>query len=112
MISKIKSSNTKTASVISRIPPSANFMFGGDHRRLAKVVELAKDLTSTADRRSSDTPRSKPKYRGGYGGGAGKSRGGHGGSSHGNGGRGGGSGTRPGGYKKRKPEADNNPSSF
>ena len=112
VISKIKRSNTKAASVISRIPPSAHFMFGGDHRCLAKVVELAKDLTSTADRRSSNTPRSKPKYKGGHGSGAGKSRGVHGGSSHGNGGRGGGSGTRPGGHKKRKPDTGNNSSSF
>merc|ERR1711891_84988 len=36
MISKIRRSNTKAASAISRIPPSAHFMFGGDHRRLAK----------------------------------------------------------------------------
>ena len=62
VISKIRRSNTKAASVISRIPPSAHFMFGGDHRRLAKVVELTKDLTATADRRSSNTPRNKMKY--------------------------------------------------
>ena len=33
VISKIKRLNTKAASVISRIAPSAHFMFGGDHRR-------------------------------------------------------------------------------
>ena len=57
VISRIRRSNTKAASAISRIPPSAHFMFGGDHRRLAKVVELTKDLT--ADRRSSETPKNK-----------------------------------------------------
>ena len=112
VISKIRRSNTKAASAISRIPPSAHFMFGGDHRRLAKVVELTKDLTATANKRSSETPKNKLKYRVGNRSGAGKGRGGHGGSSHGNGGRGGGSGTRPGGNKKRRSEADSNQSSF
>ena len=72
-------------------------MFGGDHRRLATVVELRKDLTATANRRSSDTPKNKLKYRGGLGSAAGKGRGG---SSHGSGGRGRCSGTGPGGKKK------------
>ena len=74
VISKIRRSNTKAASAISRIPPSAHFMFGGDHSRLAKVVELTKDLTATANRRSFETPKNKLKFRGGQGSGAGKGR--------------------------------------
>ena len=112
MISKIRKSNTKAASAISRIPPSAHFMFGGDHRRLAKVVELTKDLTAKVNKRSSERTKNMLKYRGGNASGAGKGRGGHGRSSHGNGGRGRGSSTRPGGNKKRRSEADSNQSSF
>ena len=71
VISRIKKTNSKAASAITRIPPSSHFMFGGDHTQLAKVVQLTKDLSSTANR-SFTTPRDKPKYKGGYGEGGGK----------------------------------------
>ena len=74
VIYRIKKTNSKAASAITRIPPSAHFMFGGDHSRLAKVVELTKDLSSTANRNIFTTPKDKPKYRGGHGDGAGKTR--------------------------------------
>ena len=79
VISRIKKTNSRAATAITRIPPSAHYMFGGDHSRLAKVVELTKDLSSTANRSSFTTPKDKSKFRGGQGGGAGKGRGGPGG---------------------------------
>ena len=69
VINKIKTTNTKAAFAITRIPPSSFYMFGGDHSQLAKVVELTKDLSSTADRYagSNRTP-TKNKSNGGGGG--------------------------------------------
>ena len=49
VIDRIRSNNKKAAAAITRIPPSSFYMFGGDHSQLAKVVELAKDLSNTAD---------------------------------------------------------------
>ena len=87
-------------------------MFGGDHSQLAKVVEQTKDLSSTANRHSFNTPTDKPKFRGGRGGGAGHSRGGQGGSGHGHGGRSGGASSGAGGSKRRGSEAGKNGNSF
>merc|ERR1711984_20616 len=75
VIAKIKKTNSKAATAITTIPPSAHFMFGGDHSRLAQVVELTKDLSSTANKNIFTTPKDKSKYRGGHGEGAGKPRG-------------------------------------
>ena len=112
VIYRIKKTNSKAASAITRIPPSAHFMFGGDHSRLAKVVELTKDLSSTANKNIFTTPKDKSKYRGGQGGGAGKSRGGPGGSGREHGGRGGGCGRGTGRNKKRRSEAEGSDNTF
>ena len=50
VITRIKKNNSKAAAAITRIPPSAHYMFGGDHSQLAKVVELTKDLSSNANK--------------------------------------------------------------
>ena len=47
-ITRIKENNSRAAAAITRIPHSAHYMFGGDHSQLAKVVELTKNLSSTA----------------------------------------------------------------
>ena len=112
VISRIKKTNSKAATAITRIPPSAHYMFGGDHSRLAKVVELTKDLSSTANRNSFTTPKDKSKFRGGQGGGAGKSRGGPGGSGREYGGGGGGSGRGTGRNMKRRSEAEGSDNTF
>ena len=112
VISKIKKTNTKAATAITRIPPSAHYMFGGDHSQLAKVVELTKDLSATANRRSFDTPKDKSRFRGGQGSGAGKGRGGSGGSGRGHGGCGGGTGSGAGGKKRRRSEAERSDNPF
>ena len=44
VIAKIAKSNQKVANAISKIPPSAHGMFGGDASQLEKVVKLSKDL--------------------------------------------------------------------
>ena len=112
VISKIRKTNSKAASAITRIPPSSHFMFGGDHAQLAQVVELTKDLSSTANR-SFTKPRDNPKYKGGYGEGGGKPRGGPGGRGREQGGRGGASTRGTGGHKKRrKSDAEGRDSSF
>ena len=64
VISRIKKNNSKAAAAITRIPPSAHYMFGGDHSQLANVVELTKALSSTANKQSFNTP-TKSKYKGG-----------------------------------------------
>ena len=112
VISRIRKTNSKAASAITRIPPSAHFMFGGDHSQLAKVVELTKDLSSTANRNIFTTPRDKSKYKGGHGEGAGKTRGGPGGRGREHGGRGGASTRGTGGNKKRRTEAEGGDNSF
>merc|ERR1711888_259021 len=56
VISRIKKTNSKTATAITRIPPSSHYMFGGDHSQLAKVVGLMNDLSSTDNRNSFTTP--------------------------------------------------------
>ena len=43
-----------------RIPPSAQFMFGGDHSQLAKVVELMKDLLLLLTAAASPHLRTSP----------------------------------------------------
>ena len=111
VVSRIKKNNSKAAAAIMRIPPSAHYMFGGDHSQLAKVVELTKDLSSTANRQSFNTP-TKSKYKGGSGGGASHSRGGHSGGSRGHGGRGGGAGNGASSSKKRRSEAEKSGDSF
>ena len=112
VISRIKKTNLRAATAITRIPPSAHHMFGGDHSQLQKVVELTKDLSSTANKNSFTTPTDKSKYKGGRGGGAGQVRGGPGGSGRDHGGRGGGTGSGAGGNKKRRSEADKSGNSF
>ena len=47
VVSKIRTANSRAATAISKIPPSANGMFGGDAAELEKVVKLAKDLSGT-----------------------------------------------------------------
>ena len=111
VVSRIKKNNSKAAAAIMRIPPSAHYMFGGDHSQLAKVVELTKDLSSTANKQSFNTP-TKSKYKGGSGGGASHSRGGHSGGSRGHGGRGGGAGNGASSSKKRRSEAEKSGDSF
>ena len=115
VISRIKRNNTKAAVAITRIPPSSYYMFGGDHSQLAKVVELTKDLSTTADKPGySHTPtKNKPKGGGGGGGGGNQSRGGyqsghHGG--HGGGSRGAGSSNRGG--HEQKPQGGGGKDSF
>ena len=88
VITRIKKNNSNAAAAITRIPPLAHYMFGGDHSQLAKVVELTKDLSSTANKQSYINTPSKSKYKGGSGGGGSQGRGGHGGGSHGRGGGG------------------------
>ena len=44
VIAKIAKVNQKAANAISKIPPSAHGMFGGDAAELEKVVKLARDL--------------------------------------------------------------------
>ena len=100
VIAKIKKTNSKAAAAITTIPPSARFMFGGDHSRLAKVVELTKDLSSTANK-SFITPTNS-KYKNGRGGGGGKPQGGPRGGDREHGGRGGAPTGGPGGHKKKK----------
>ena len=112
VISRIKKTNLRAATAIARIPPSAHHMFGGDHSQLQKVVELTKDLSSTANKNSFTTPTDKSKYKGGRGSGAGQGRGGPGGSGRDHGGRGGGTSSGAGGNKKRRSEADRNGNSF
>ena len=112
VISRIKKTNLKAATAITRIPPSAHHMFGGDHSQLAKVVELTKDLSSTANKHSFTTPTDKSKYKGGRGNGAGQGRGGPGGSGRDHGGRGGGTGSGAGSNKKRRSDAEKSGNSF
>ena len=110
VIAKIKKTNSKAATAITTIPPSAHFMFGGDHTRLAKVVELTKDLSSTANK-SFITPTNS-KYKSGRGGGGGKPQGGSRGGGREQGGRGGAPTRGHGGYKKRKSESKKGEGSF
>ena len=110
VIAKIKKTNSKAAAAITTIPPSAHFMFGGDHTRLAKVVELTKDLSSTANK-SFITPTNS-KYKGGRGGGGGKPQGGPRGGGREHGGRGGAPTRGPGGHKKRRSETEKGEDSF
>ena len=44
IVAKISKVNQKAANAISKIPPSAYGMFGGDAAELEKVVKLARDL--------------------------------------------------------------------
>ena len=48
VIAKIAKVNQKAANAISKIPPSAHGMFGGDAAELEKVVKLARDLGGTS----------------------------------------------------------------
>ena len=78
VLSRIRRTNSKAATAINRIPPSATSLFGGDHSQLAKVVELTKDLSNTADRQGGYTPRTpRKKHRVGGGGGGNDRGGGH-----------------------------------
>ena len=70
VIARIKKNNSKAAAAITRIPPSAHYMFGSNHSKLSKVVELSKDLSSAANKQSYDRTPSKSKYKGGNGGGS------------------------------------------
>ena len=103
---EIKKTNSKAATVITRIPPSAQYMFGGDHSQLAKVVELMKDFSTTDDRSSFTTPKGKSKFRSGQGGGAGIGRGGPGGCGRDHGEHNEGTNSGAGGNKRRRSEAE------
>ena len=46
VISKVRSNNSRAATAISKITPSASGMFGGDNAELEKVVKLAGHLSS------------------------------------------------------------------
>ena len=46
VISKVRSNNSRAATAVSKIPPSASGMFGGDNAELEKVVKLAGHLSS------------------------------------------------------------------
>ena len=87
-------------------------MFGGDHSQLAKVVELTKDLSATANRSSFATPKDKSRFRGGQGSRAGKGRGGPGGRGRDHGEHDEGTSSGAGGNKRRRSEAEssNSPS--
>ena len=79
VVSKIRTANSRAATAISKIPPSANGMFGGDAAELEKVVKLAKDLSGTMKQTFQGSYSSKftTNFRGK------QHRGGHGGSSRG-----------------------------
>ena len=53
VLSVVKKNNNKAANAISRIPPSASSLFGGDHTQLEKVVKLTKDLSAASNSRQT-----------------------------------------------------------
>ena len=71
IIAKIAKVNQKAANAISKIPPSAHGMFGGDAAELEKVVKLARDLggTSRPFQGASATPAYTNNYNKNRGGG-------------------------------------------
>ena len=98
VIAKIASVNQKAANAISKIPPSALGMFGGDAAELEKVVKLARDLGGNARQPfqgSSATPAYTHNNNFKRGGGNNRGRGGSGFTPRGGGSsRGGGGGFR------------------
>ena len=52
VISKVRTSNPRAATAISKIPPSSSGMFGGDATQLENVVKLAKNLASGSGKQS------------------------------------------------------------
>ena len=83
IISKVRTANPRAATAISKIPPSASGMFGGDASQLEKVVKLAKDLSGSGKQTfQNSTPfnNNNNNFRGKRGGGG--FRGGQHGSSN------------------------------
>ena len=79
VLQRIRKTNSKAATAIDRIPPSSKYLFGGDHKKLERVVKLNRDLAST-QKGSLANPSYKPKPRHTNSErGQGSSRGGHGG---------------------------------
>ena len=69
IISKIRTANQRAATAISKIPPSASGMFGGDASQLEKVVKLAKDLSGSGRQTfQNSTPSNNNSFRGKRGG--------------------------------------------
>ena len=73
VLAKIKRNNPMAASTISKLPPSANSLFGGDHDKLERVVKLSGHLNSSKKSRqgeqvggSSYKPRSSGRGGAGY----------------------------------------------
>jgi hypothetical protein len=73
IISNVRTANPRAATAISKIPPSASGMFGGDASQLEKVVKLAKDLSCSGKQTFQSTTASNNNSfkgrRGGYRGG-------------------------------------------
>ena len=80
IISKVRTANPRAATAISKIPPSASGMFGGDASKLEKVVKLAKDLSGSGKPafQNSTPSNNNNSFRGRRG----NSRGGQHGSSN------------------------------
>ena len=104
IIAKISKVNQKAANAISKIPPSAHGMFGGDAAELEKVVKLSRDLGGSAKQNyqpfQGSSASSAPNRRGG-----GNQRGRGGGSFTP---RGGGNFGRGGGFTPRKGRGSKN----
>ena len=73
VVAKIANVNQKAANAISKIPPSAHGMFGGDAAELEKVVKLARDLGGSARQPFQGTSATHNNYNNKRGGGYTKS---------------------------------------
>ena len=84
IISKVRTANPRAATAISKIPPSASGMFGGDASQLEKVVKLAKDLSGSGNSLSQTkwTFQNSTPNNNSFKGRRGNSRGGQHGSSN------------------------------
>ena len=81
VISKVRTANPRAATAISKIPPSASGMFGGDASQLEKVVKLAKDLSGSGKPTfQGSTPSNNHNNSGSFRGKRGNFRGGQRGS--------------------------------
>ena len=81
VISKVRTANPRAATAISKIPPSASGMFGGDASQLEKVVKLAKDLSGSGKSTfQGSTPSNNHNNSGSFRGKRGNFRGGQRGS--------------------------------
>ena len=91
VLAKIKKNNPMAASTISKLPPSANSLFGGDHDKLERVVKLSGHLNyGKKSHQGGQSGGSSYKSKHSGGGGAGNE--GHGSDRGGGNGVGGGRG--------------------